>query len=62
MTKTAKNILSMNHVEAMDFFIKSKQYHGFELPECFTFDEILRYVRETINDTRQIKIVYKMKS
>ena len=50
MTKITKNILSLNHEEAMDFFMKSKQYHGFELPEYFTFDEILKYVRETIGD------------
>ena len=23
----------------MDFFMKSEQYHGFELPEYFTFDD-----------------------
>lgn len=34
----------------MDFFMKSEQYHGFELPEYFTFDEVLKYVRETIGD------------
>lgn len=50
MFKTAKNILSLNHEEAMDFFMKSEQYHGFELPEYFTFDEVLKYVRETIGD------------
>lgn len=32
MAKTAKNILALNHEEAMDFFMKSEQYHGFELP------------------------------
>lgn len=32
----------------MNFFMKSEQYHGFELPEYFTFDEVLRYVRETV--------------
>lgn len=31
--------------------MKSEQYHGFELPEYFTFDEILKYVRETIGDS-----------
>lgn len=44
----AKTILTLNHEEAMDFFMKSEQYHGFELPEYFTFDEVLKYVRETI--------------
>lgn len=34
----------------MDFFLKSEQYHGFELPEYFVFDEILQYVRKTIGD------------
>ena len=46
-TKT-KNILTLNSQEVMDFFMKSEQYHGFELPEYFTFDQVLRYVRETI--------------
>ena len=36
MAKTTKNILTLNHEEAMDFFMKSEQYHGFELPEYFT--------------------------
>ena len=51
MTKTAKNILTLNHEEAMDFFMKSEQYHGFEMPEYFTFDEVLKYVREKIGIT-----------
>ena len=48
MAKTAKNILTLNHEEAMDFFMKSEQYHGFELPEYFSFDEVLKYVREKV--------------
>lgn len=59
MTKTAKNILSLNHEEAMDFFMKSEQYHGFELPEYFTFDEVLKYVRESIGDTPYEKCLQK---
>ena len=47
----AKNILTLNSQEAMGFFMKSEQYHGFELPEYFTFDQVLRYVRETIGVT-----------
>lgn len=39
MDEKTKNILSLNHKEAMDFFLKSEQYHGFELPEYFVFDE-----------------------
>ena len=51
MAKTTKNILTLNHEEAMDFFMKSEQYHGFELPEYFTFDGVLEYVREKIGNT-----------
>lgn len=51
MAKTAKNILTLNHEEAMDFFMKSEQYHGFELPEYFVFDVVLKYVREKVGDT-----------
>lgn len=46
-----KNILTLNHEEAMEFFIKSEQYHGFELLEYFMFDGLLRYKQETISDT-----------
>ena len=48
MAKIVKNILTLNHEEAMDFFMKSEQYHGFELPEYFSFDEVLKYVREKV--------------
>lgn len=51
MAKTAKNILNLNHEEAMEFFMRSEQYHGFELPEYFTFDEVLKYVREKVGYT-----------
>lgn len=48
MSKAARNILTLNHDEAMDFFMKSEQYHGFELPEYFSFDEVLKYVRDKV--------------
>ena len=51
MAETTKNILSLTADEAMDFFMKSEQYHGFELPEYFVFDDLLKYVRETIAET-----------
>ena len=50
MTKKTPNVLSLNHDEVMDFFMKSEQYHGFELPEYFMFDEVLKFVRDTIAD------------
>ena len=34
----------------MDFFMASEQFHGFELPEYFDFDEVLSYVRGVIGD------------
>ena len=40
-----KNILTLESQEAMDFFMKSEHYHGFELPEYFTFDKVLKQVR-----------------
>ena len=51
MAQAAKKILNLSHEEAMDFFMKSEQYHGFELPEYFTFDEVLKSVREKIGFT-----------
>lgn len=45
MAKTAKNILTLNHEEAMDFFMKSEQYHGFELSEHIAFEDILKYAQ-----------------
>lgn len=38
MAKPAKNILTLNHEEAMGFFMKSEQYHGFELLRFFASD------------------------
>ena len=51
MIKKAKNILSLTSNEVLDFFMKSEQFHGFELPEYFVFDEFLKYVREKVGDT-----------
>ena len=51
MTEKTKNILSFNHKEAMDFFLKSEQYHGFELPEYFVFDDLLQNVKNTVGET-----------
>lgn len=48
-TKT-KNILALNGNEALDFLMKSEQFHGFELPEYFDFDEVLGFVRKTVSD------------
>ena len=50
MSTKTKNILSLNHEEALDFFMKSEQFHGFELPEYFDFDVVLNHVKKTIGD------------
>lgn len=51
MTEKTKNILSLNHTEAMNFFLKSEQYHGFELPEYFVFDDLLQNVKNAVGET-----------
>lgn len=51
MTDTTKNVLSFDAKEAMDFFLKSEQYHGFELPEYFVFDELLQSIKNMVADT-----------
>ena len=50
MANKTKNVLSLDSKDAMDFFLKSEQYHGFELPEYFVFDELLHNVKEIIGD------------
>lgn len=51
MTEKTKNILSLIHTEAMDFLLKSEQYHGFELPEYFVFDDLLQNVKNAVGKT-----------
>ena len=51
MNRKTKNVLSLDSKDAMDFFLKSEQYHGFELPEYFVFDELLHSVKEVVGDT-----------
>ena len=62
MEEKTKNILSLNHKVAMDFFLKSEQYHGFELPEYFVFDELLQNVKDSLKDEKEkctiINLVY----
>jgi len=47
-----KNILSLTSKEALDFFMKSEQFVGFELPEYFDFDKVLSYVRKSVGDKK----------
>lgn len=41
MANETKNVLSLESKDAMDFFLKSELYHGFELQEYFCFGEEL---------------------
>lgn len=50
MANETKNVLSLESKDAMDFFLKSEQYNGFELPEYFVFDELLQNVKNAIGD------------
>ncbi len=51
-TPKRKNILSLTSDKALDFLMKSEQYHSFELPEYFNFDEVLNFVRKSIGGQR----------
>lgn len=50
MANETKNVLSLESKDAMDFFLRSEQYHGFELPEYFVFDELLQNIKEVVED------------
>lgn len=50
MANKFKNILTLKSKEVMDFFLKSEQFHGFELPEYFNFDKVLKSVAKTVGN------------
>lgn len=50
MKKKFKNILTLKSKEVMDFFLKSEQFHGFELPEYFNFDKVLKAVAKSVGN------------
>lgn len=58
-TDMAENILTLNNKEAEDFFMQSKQYNNFELPEYFDFDPMLKYVKDKIRRTAYGKCLGK---
>lgn len=43
-------ILSLSASKALDYFMKSEQFHGFELPEYFDFDALLKHIKKTIGE------------
>lgn len=50
MANETKNVLSLESKDAMDFFLKSEQYHGFELPEYFVFDELPQNDKNAVDE------------
>ncbi len=50
-TPMNNTILNLSHQEALDFLMDKKQYIGFELPEYFDFNPILKFVKDTIAET-----------
>lgn len=50
MIKKYKNIFTLKSKEVMDFFLKSEQFHGFELPEYFNFDKVLKAVAKSVGN------------
>lgn len=49
--KKIATVLTLDADGAMNFFLKSEQYIGFELPEYFVFDELLNNVKKAIADS-----------
>lgn len=50
MTDTTQTILSLKSDEVLKYFLNSRQYHGFELPEYYNFDAVLQFVKDTVAD------------
>lgn len=50
MAKKAKTVLSLKSSEALDYFMSTRQFHAFELPEYFDFTQVLDYVRKSIGN------------
>lgn len=59
MAEKTKNVLTLNSKQAFDFFLKSEQYHGFELPEYLKFDTLLDKVRTAVGTTPYEKCLKK---
>lgn len=50
MAKKAKTVLSLKSGEALDYFMSTRQFHAFELPEYFDFTQVLDFVRKSIGN------------
>lgn len=50
MTTKFDTILSLTSEEAVYYLMQDEQYHGFELPEYFNFNNVLDFVQNKIGD------------
>lgn len=50
MAKKAKTVLTFKSNEALDYFMSTRQFHAFELPEYFDFTQVLDFVRKSIGN------------
>ena len=50
MAKKAKTVLTLKSNEALDYFMSTRQFHAFELPEYFDFTQVLDFVRKSIGN------------
>lgn len=50
MTTKFDNILSLTSEEAVYYMMQDEQYHNYELPEYFNFNNVLKFVQKKIGD------------
>lgn len=50
MVKKAKTVLTLKSSEALDYFMSTRQFHAFELPEYFDFTQVLDFVRKSVGN------------
>ncbi|MGA1933103.1 RNA-directed DNA polymerase [Arcobacter sp. YIC-464] len=55
----SKNILSLNHTQAKEFFLKDESYINVDLPTYITFEELLKEIDRTIG-ARDFNAIQKL--
>ena len=53
-----KSILEMSHEEAKDFFLKDKSYCNIDLPEYFSFSNLLNEISKVLDEKKRVSDVY----
>ena len=49
-----KSILEMSHEEAKDFFLKDKSYCNIDLPEYFSFSNLLNEISKVLDEKKRV--------